>query len=75
MSRRDHFDQDTINRMAFKDIHRSQMRSKTRDSMRESSDPKERFAVVLAEGGYGIADVVTRAHVSVEVASMLVRGE
>lgn len=75
MSRRDHFDQDTINRMAFKDIHRSQMRSKTRDSMRESSDPKERFAVVLAEGGYGVADVVTRANVPMEVASMLVRGE
>lgn len=75
MSRRDYFDQSAIQQMATSANHRSQMRRKARDSLRESTDPKERFAVVLAEGGYGVADVVTRANVPMEVASMLVRGE
>lgn len=75
MSRRDYFDKSAIQQMATSANHRSEMRRKARDNMRESTDPKERFAVVLAEGGFGVVDVSTRAHVSMEVASMLVRGE
>ena len=75
MSRRDYFDEVAIQRMTFSDIHRSEMRRKARDNLRESTDPKERFAVVLAEGGFGVVDVSTRAHVPMELASMLVRGE
>lgn len=72
---RDYFDKEALARMSFQDIHRQQMRKKARDTLRESSDPKERFAVVLAEAGFGITDVSSKAHVTRDVASMLVRGE
>lgn len=75
MSRRDYFDKSAIQQMATSANHRSQMRRKARDSLRESTDPNERFAVVLADGGFGVVDVSTRANVPIEVASMLVRGE
>ena len=75
MSSRDYFDQSELSRISFSDINRRQRRTKARGTMRASEDPKERYAVALAEMGFGITEVSTRAHIPRDVASVLVVGE
>ena len=75
MSRRDYFDQAELAKMRTSDTIRRLQRTQARDTMRESDDPKVRYAVALAEMGFGINEVSTRAHIPREVASVLVVGE
>lgn len=69
-----HIDAGILDRMRSIDMERSTRRRQLRDALRFSSDAMERYAVMLAEKGYGTAHISYRTGLPIAMASILVVG-